>query len=200
MAISQLLRDSIFARLFGGDSGRGALIVSMTSVKLGDRLLVVGLSDPSLLATLAGKIGITGRACGVDPSADLVDRAERAARKAGVLVETQRGPFTDLPAEPDGFDVVVVRARGELAREEALGAALGAARRVLRDGGRCLVLADAAPGNRLAWWRKVEPAPPAPRIAQLFEAHGYRAARVRAEREALAFVESVSRLRERPAG
>jgi hypothetical protein len=88
---------------------------------------------------------------------------------------------------------VVVRARGELAREDALGEALGGARQVLRDGGRCLVLADTRPGGRLAWRRKVQVAPPPSRILQLFEAQGYRAARVLAEREGLGFIESVCR-------
>ena len=45
------------------------LSVSMAGVKLGDRVLVVGCSDPRLIATLAVKTGLTGRACAVDESA-----------------------------------------------------------------------------------------------------------------------------------
>ena len=43
-----------------------SLAVSMAGIKLGDRLLVVGCSDPMLIARLAVKTGLTGRAHAID--------------------------------------------------------------------------------------------------------------------------------------
>ena len=51
------------------------LSVSMAGAKLGDRVLVVGCSDPRLVAALAAKAGLSGRACAVDESADLATRS-----------------------------------------------------------------------------------------------------------------------------
>ncbi|MBW8713960.1 MAG: NAD(P)-dependent alcohol dehydrogenase, partial [Acidobacteria bacterium] len=42
------------------------LAITMTGVKLGDRLLVIGAGDPRLIAALATKSGLTGRASVVD--------------------------------------------------------------------------------------------------------------------------------------
>src|SRR5438094_175662 len=41
------------------------LAVSMTGVKLGDRVLVIGAGDPALIAALGAKTGLTGTTCGV---------------------------------------------------------------------------------------------------------------------------------------
>src|SRR5215207_1555377 len=45
------------------------LAVTMAGVKMGDRLLVIGCSDPKLVAQLALKPGISGRVCAVDADA-----------------------------------------------------------------------------------------------------------------------------------
>ena len=59
------------------------LAVSMAGIKLGDRLLVLGCGDPMLVAQLAVKTGLTGRAFAVDARADLTARRRtaRAARR-----------------------------------------------------------------------------------------------------------------------
>src|SRR6188472_2128866 len=107
MAISQLLADNALVRLIRGSSGRADLILSMVGVKLGDRLLVLGLSDPGLVGILGSKVGITGRACGVDASADRVARAGRQAERDGVLVEVEVWNDGGIPFESGSFDLVV---------------------------------------------------------------------------------------------
>jgi SAM-dependent methyltransferase len=194
MAISQLLADSVFVRLFRGNAGRGELVVSMAGVKLGDRLLVIGLAEPAVLAVLGAKVGITGRACGVDPSNEAVARARKHAEREGVLVEVETTPVDRVAYEPDGFDVVVVRALGGLADRAALRGALVEGGRVLRDGGRCLVLADAGRRSLAARWSGRGAAPvPGSELVQLLAACGYRGARVLAERDGLLFGEGVMR-------
>ena len=42
------------------------LTVAMTGIKLGDRVLIVGVSDTALIAALGIKAGLTGRTCIVD--------------------------------------------------------------------------------------------------------------------------------------
>ena len=59
------------------------LNVSMAGAKLGDRLIVVGCSDPQLIAALAGKTGLTGRAVAVDGSSQRVAEAGRISLAEG---------------------------------------------------------------------------------------------------------------------
>jgi SAM-dependent methyltransferase len=192
MGISQLLADSAFARLFRGHSARAELIVSMVGVKLGERLLVVGLSDPALPATLGAKVGLTGRACAVDADAEAVARARRRAAREGVLVDIEQARADALPYESDSFDILVVRAAGPLAEQPLLAQTLGDGARILRDGGRALVLL----GGRTAWMTRGGGPPPrleGTRVTQLLADRGYRGARILAERDGLTFVEAVAR-------
>jgi ubiquinone/menaquinone biosynthesis C-methylase UbiE len=116
------------------------LTVSMAGVKLGDRLLVVGCTDGSLIAHLAVKTGLTGRACAVDEDGGRTARAASTAEREGALIESFTAPWTELPFESAAFDLVVVRdVLGSLDMHRRL-AALGELLRVLRPGGRCIVI------------------------------------------------------------
>ena len=79
--------------IFKPGPGPFALHQSMVGVKMGDRVLQVGCGDGRHLAVLAGKVGLTGRACGVAPDEPAATVARTAAAKAGVLVEIEVARF-----------------------------------------------------------------------------------------------------------
>jgi SAM-dependent methyltransferase len=193
MALSHLFAENAIVRLILGNSERRSLIVSMTGVKLGERLIVIGLSDPGLLSTLGSKVGITGRACGVDASPERMARASRRAEADGVLVEVQGAFPAPLPYDPASFDVAVVWAAADLGSEPGLWSALEAARRVLRDGGRCQVIGESAPSGLRRFWGTPPARLPAGQLVAILGACGFRGARVLAERDGLVFVEGVYR-------
>ena len=170
------------------NSTRESLTVSMAGIKLGDRLLVLGCSDPLLIAQLAAKTGLTGRACAVDDDRGIITRAASVALREGTLVETLVSPFGTLPFDAAAFDVVVVRdALPRLAGERRVDC-LTEVRRVLRGGGRCLVIDRVRRGlAALVGTDAPDYAPVA-----VLEAAGFKAARVLAEREGLAFAEAVN--------
>lgn len=123
------------------------LAVSMSGVKLGDRLLVVGCGDGALIGQLARKSGLTGHACALDEDAARTERARETALGDGALVETLTTPWTQLPLDAAAFDLVVIRdtlAGLELHRRVAL---LGEVLRVLRPGGRCVVIEGGGRGG-----------------------------------------------------
>lgn len=171
-----------------------SLAVSMAGIKLGDRLLVVGCADPILIARLAVKTGLTGRAFACDERDALVATAAEVATREGALIETATAPWTSLPLEGDGFDVVVVRdVLPHLAPERRDGC-VAEIRRVLRPGGRCLVVDG---GGRTGVAALVSGGS-APRdytaqggAVPVFTRQGFKAARTLAEREGLAFAEAV---------
>ena len=166
-------------------SASESLAVSMAGIKLGDRLLVVGCSDPVLLARLAVKTGLTGRAHAVDADEHTVARAAEIALREGALVETSVSPLAALPLEAGGFDVAVARDVLAQVPAETRPAVLGEIRRVLRPGGRCLLI-DSSRRSGLAG-SKAQYAP-----AAALEAAGFKASRVLAERDGLIFAEGVN--------
>jgi ubiquinone/menaquinone biosynthesis C-methylase UbiE len=170
------------------------LRLSMAGVKLGSRVLQLGADDPGLFAAMAGKVGLTGRACAIDESEAGVARLQEAAAKAGVLVEIESVPYSTVPYADEEFDLVVVRTSLDAMRPEGRVGALKEAFRVLRPGGRCLIIESAPRGglgalfNRPARDAYYDSSDGAERALQ---AEGFRATRRLAEREGMAFIEGV---------
>ncbi|HZI81370.1 MAG TPA: methyltransferase domain-containing protein [Vicinamibacterales bacterium] len=117
------------------------LAVAMTGVKLGERLLQIGVDDATLAGQLAAKTGLSGTAVHMVSNDDEAVRVQRGAKRAGVLVEVRVGVLDRLPFDDSAFDLVVVHsARGQLAAAaaEARVAVLRDGHRVLRPGGRLI--------------------------------------------------------------
>jgi ubiquinone/menaquinone biosynthesis C-methylase UbiE len=167
------------------------LAVSMASIKLGDRLLIVGGSDIALIAALATKAGLTGRACLVDEDDALRTRSAAAVEREGALIESFTAPFVTLPFDASAFDVVVIRNVLRALPRERQALLASDARRVLRPGGRCIVIENERHGG-LAGLLKGEPNEPRGETAEAtLTTAGFRGVRTLAEREGLAFVEGV---------
>jgi ubiquinone/menaquinone biosynthesis C-methylase UbiE len=119
------------------------LTVSMCGVKLGERLLQIGVDDALLAGQLATKTGLSGSASHAVATDDEAVKVNRGAKKAGVLVEVRVTPLDRLPYEADSFDVIVVHsASGQLASAppDDRVAVLRECHRVLRVGGRLVTI------------------------------------------------------------
>ena len=125
------------------------LAVSMVGVKLGDRLLQIGCGDGVLLAALAAKVGLTGRACAVDATAAGAARGQAGAARGGALVEIAEAPYRALPHDADAFDIVVLYDALAGASDEDRRAWMREVVRVVRPGGRALIV-DRLPRTGLA--------------------------------------------------
>jgi SAM-dependent methyltransferase len=173
-----------------------SLAVSMASIKLGDRLVVLGCKDPVRIAQLAVKTGLTGRACAIDAREALTTRAGDIAAREGALIETFTAPWEALPLDRESFDVAVID--DVLAHLEAgpRMACVLDVHRVLRPGGRCLVIDPGTRGGIGRFNRGPASTPDSGYISRggavaALESGGFRAARVLAEREGLVFAEGV---------
>jgi ubiquinone/menaquinone biosynthesis C-methylase UbiE len=169
------------------------LTVSMSGIKLGDRLLVVGTSDTALIAALAVKAGLTGRACIVDEAEGSRARAAAAVEREGALIESFTAPLTALPFEAAAFDVALLRGvltGGDHARAAAI---VAEASRVLRPGGRCIVINGETRGGLagLLGGSPGRPAGESAAAAAALTAGGFRGVRTLAERDGLSFIEGV---------
>ena len=164
------------------------LIVAMTAVRMGDRLLIIGAEVPKVIAQLAPKPALTGRACVVDDDAARVARASALALGEGVQIEDQVAPVTALPFGADAFDVVVVNHALALLAPERRAPCLTEAARVRRPGGRCVVIER---GRRGGLAGLLSSAPPlgSSDVEALLGGAGFRAVHMLASREGLLFVE-----------
>ena len=172
------------------------LSVSMAGAKLGDRVLVVGCGDARLIAALAAKAGLSGRACAVDASPDRATEAARVALREGALVETSSSPPTALSFEAASFDLVVLRdALGRLESQLQMKVVQEAAR-VLRPGGRSMVidtLASAGMGSLFSSKDAPHVSGDAGPTIELLKNQGFVAVRMLAERDGLRFVEALKK-------
>src|SRR5262249_9255083 len=124
-----------------------ALVVGMTGVKMGDRLLQVGCAHGGRLGAVAVKVGLSGRAAVSVPDEPSAARARKGAADAGVLVDVHVAPPTRLPFDDAAFDLAVVDDTGGLfgtMRAEDRVASVRQLVRVLRPGGR-VVMVGATP-------------------------------------------------------
>ena len=167
------------------------LPVVMSGVRMGERALQIGIADPSLAGAIAAKVGLSGHAAIVVSEEASALKARAAAAAAGVLADIHVTPLDALPFTVDAFDVVILHAggvRGAL-HDTAAGALLHDAHRVLRSGGRILIIAASRPGL-LARLRPSPPGDPAGTISALTVA-GFKSARVLADREGYRFIEGL---------
>ena len=173
------------------------LVVAMTGVKMGDRLLHVGCGSGSRLGAIAAKVGLSGRAVAVVPDDESAARARAGAADAGVLVEVVVAPPTALPDETGAFDVVIVDDTiGSLGarRAEERVAAVRELHRVLRVGGRVVVIGTAPRGGFGAVFTRATAGPPfvsSGDAVKSLQADGFPTARLLAERDGLAFAEGI---------
>ena len=172
------------------------LAVTMTGVKLGDRMLMLGADDPTLTAALAGKAGLTGRACVLDASQPATAASMKAVEREGVLVESFTAPWTMLPFDTHDFDVVVIRNVLKNVEAESRIRCVVEVHRVLRPGGRAVVIDDVDQGGRGSLCRggSTDIDPTYQRgggASHALEAAGFRGVRTLAVREGLSFVEGV---------
>jgi len=120
----------------------------------GETVLELGCGTGNSFARLRERVGPTGSVVGLDASRGMVDAArQRASRNGWQNVSVVRGDAQQYPV-PDGtFDAVY--AAMSLSAVPEPERAVGATRRVLRPGGRVVVL-DAQPFQ--SWpWRVLNP-------------------------------------------
>jgi SAM-dependent methyltransferase len=169
------------------------LVVGMSGVTMGDRIVQIGCADGGRLAALAAKVGLSGHAVAVVPDESSAARARKGAAGAGVLVEVEMAPPSRLPVESGSFDVAVIDDTGGFAgalTPEARVAMLREVHRALRLGGRAMIIGAAPRGGLGALLTRAESGPDFDAIAAL-SAEGFKAVRRLAEREGLSFVEGV---------
>ena len=172
------------------------LPVTMSAVRMGERVLQIGVDDPAVASAIAAKVGLSGHAALAVAGERDATRAQGAMANAGVLVDVQITPLTSLPFDSDAFDLIVVHAMHGLSSLDADTrlAAMREWRRVLRHGGRVMTI-EAGPATGLASVFKPQRTDAAYEAAGGvvggLSAAGFKPVRLLAEREGYKFTEGI---------
>lgn len=121
--------------------------LDLAKLKPGESVLDIGCGTGTLAIVAKHRVSPAGRVYGVDASTEMLARASKKAKKAGVEVMFKNGIVEGLPF-PDGhfdvvFSTVMLHHLGRQARQECA----REVRRVLKPGGRVLVVDFARPAE-----------------------------------------------------
>jgi hypothetical protein len=178
--------------------GREPLVMAMSGVRMGERLLQIGVDDAAVVGVLAAKVGISGHAAVATFDEPSAGRARKGIADGSALADVSVTTDGSLPSESASFDVVIVHGltrplsaldddvRSRLVREVL---------RVTRRGGRVIVTEA---GERAGLRAMLAPA--AKRDEQYeqaggtvaaLETAGFRPVRLLADRDGVRFVEGL---------
>ncbi len=180
-------------KIFRSSIGPYDLGVAMSGVKMGDQLLQLGCGNGKLFAALASKVGLTGHALGIDDKHTACERAKTAAENAGFFVDVEHGCYAALNSNDSLFDLTVIHhIIGNMEPEQRV-ACLQETYRVLKSGGRCVIIEPALRSGLGALFRPsaIDPTYLTSGAEEGLKAEGFRAVRRLAERDGTAFIEGV---------
>ena len=179
---------------------REPLAITMTGVRMGERVLQVGVADTALTSTLAARPGLSGQSAIVVSDERAGDRARAIATESGALVDVHVAAPQAIPLADGVFDVVVFHNAAALLAPldaAARARAMAECHRVLRPGGRVVALEAGTPSGLGALLRRAPATDPAYDDAggtsAALEAGGFKPVRLLADREGYRFFEGLKR-------
>ena len=129
------------AMYFGRGNRYRRRLLDLAEVEAGDKVLDIGCGPGRLVLAACERVGRSGEAHGIDPSAEMVALASHKASKAGLSARFVQAAAEELPFDDGYFDavtssLVIHHLQGDDLKRKAF----GEIRRVLKDGGRLLVV------------------------------------------------------------
>jgi ubiquinone/menaquinone biosynthesis C-methylase UbiE len=135
-----------FLMLFGRERSFRERLLGLARIRTGESVLDIGCGTGSLAIAARRRVGPSGTVEGIDPSPEMVARATKKARKAGLDATFTRGVAESLPFPAARFDLVMNTLMLHHLPPEDRAACAREIRRVLKPGGRAL-LVDFAGGS-----------------------------------------------------
>ena len=106
----------------------------------GEAVLDVGCGTGTLALLAKEQVGPTGEVCGIDASPQMIARAQKKARRAGIDVSFKNAFAQSLPYPEGRFNAVLTTVMLHHLPKKARAELAGEIRRVLKPGGRVLAI------------------------------------------------------------
>jgi ubiquinone/menaquinone biosynthesis C-methylase UbiE len=173
--------------------GREPLAIAMSGVRMGERVLQIGMDTPVVTSLLASKPGLSGESVLVLADEAAATQARRATAESGALVNIAVHRLDALPFERGSFDVVVVHNReGQTLTGTGASQVLSECRRVLRGGGRVIVINRGAPAGLAAIFQARPDPGQTDDTVRAMQTAGFRSVRELGDRDGYAFMEGLN--------
>ena len=120
----------------------------LAKLQPGERVLDVGCGTGTLAIAAKKHVGQAGTVTGVDPAAEMIERAMQKARRAGVDVDFRTAAAEQLPFADGSFDVMLSSLMLHHLPKAIRGEGVKEMRRVLKPAGRLLVVDFGRPSSQ----------------------------------------------------
>ena len=130
----------VSAITFGFESRFREKQLSLAKLQPGETVLDVGCGTGTLAIAAKRHVGASGSVTGVDPAAEMIERAIRKASRANADVAFRTAAAEELPFANRTFDVVLSSLMLHHLPRETRRAGVAEMKRVLRPGGRLLAI------------------------------------------------------------
>lgn len=137
----------VAALTLGQERTLRTMTINLAQLRPGESVLDVGCGTGSLTMAARWRVGAQARVCGIDPSAQMVARAQRKAARQGLLIDYQVGVIERLPFADHTFDVALSSLMMHHLPDDLKRQGLAEIARVLKPGGRLLVLDVSRPSG-----------------------------------------------------
>lgn len=131
---------TVWLMTLGRDRAFREKILARAELVSGESVLDVGCGTGTLAIVAKGQVGPPGSVCAVDASPEMIARARKKARKARVDVTFENAVAEALPFPDARFDVVLCTVMLHHLPRKARQRGLQEIRRVLKSGGRLLIV------------------------------------------------------------
>jgi ubiquinone/menaquinone biosynthesis C-methylase UbiE len=173
--------------------GREPLAIAMSGVRMGERLLQIGMDTPVVTSLLAAKPGLSGESAMVVADETTAAQARRAVEETGALVNIAVHSPDALPFGGSSYDLIVVHNRdGQTLTAARAAQVLSECRRVLRSGGRVVVISKGTPSGLTALFQSRPDPGLTENAIRALQSVGFRSVRALGDRDGYGFIEGLN--------
>jgi ubiquinone/menaquinone biosynthesis C-methylase UbiE len=135
--------------------GRGGAMreeaADLAAIRPGESVLEVGCGTGELTRRARTRAGSAAFVCGIDPAAEMISVARAKSERAGLGIDYRVAAIEALPFADASFDVVLSSLMMHHLPPDLKQRGLAEVRRVLKPGGRLLIVDLKRPSGHLAW-------------------------------------------------